>query len=113
MSGFQRRCTSSAAPIDHQPVPAEQLLSDAQTTGALELGDVAGVEYGLWEISEGVSTDVEADEVFVVLSGAARIDFPALAESITVGPGDIVRLRAGEHSVWTVTETLRKVYFLG
>ena len=30
-----------------------------------------------------------------------------------VGPGDIVRLAAVAKTVWTVTETLRKVYVTG
>lgn len=29
---------------------------------------------------------------------------------IELGPGSVGRLREGQHTVWTVTETLRKVY---
>lgn len=29
---------------------------------------------------------------------------------MTLGPGDVVRLAEGARTVWTVTETLRKVY---
>jgi hypothetical protein len=36
-------------------------------------------------------------------------DIPGLR----VGPGDVVRLAAGAETVWTVTETLRKVYLTG
>lgn len=112
MAEFQRAFSSRTAAIDHQPVPPGSAVEGSPTTGAIELGSLAGVEYGIWEITTGVSTDVEADEIFVVLSGAARIDFPELAHSIDIGPGDIVRLHAGEHTVWTVAETLRKAYFL-
>ena len=38
--------------------------------------------------------------------------FPADGSpALTLGPGDVVRLAAGTETVWTVTETLRKVYF--
>ena len=56
-------------------------------------------------------TDIEVDEVSMVISGRARIDFVAPPlPSIELGPGDVFRLEAGMKTVWTVTETLRKVY---
>jgi uncharacterized cupin superfamily protein len=64
---------------------------------------------GIWQITPGVVTDTEADELFVVISGAATIevaDGPALG----VGPGDMAVLRAGDRTTWTVHETLRKAY---
>ena len=68
----------------------------------------------MWEHTPGASTDVEADEVFVVLAGSATVAFedPAL-QSIELRPGSVVRLTAGMRTVWTVRETLRKVYFAG
>jgi uncharacterized cupin superfamily protein len=80
-------------------------------SGFTPLTHVFGVEVGVWEHTPGTSSDTEVNGVFVVLAGAARINFvePALA-SITIGPGDVVRLAEGMRTVWTVTETLRKVY---
>lgn len=62
-------------------------------------------------MTPGTASDIEADEVFVVLSGRALIEFvdPALP-SVKVGPGSVVRLGEGMRTTWTVTETLRKVY---
>ena len=54
--------------------------------------------------------DIEADEVFVVLSGSASVDFVDGSPSLRLGPGDVVRLAAATQTVWTVHETLRKVY---
>ncbi|MGO2112599.1 MAG: cupin domain-containing protein, partial [Pseudoclavibacter sp.] len=64
-----------------------------------------------WEMTPGTATDTEADEVFVVLAGRARIEFldPPLP-AIDVGPGSLVRLAEGMSTRWTVTETLRKVF---
>ena len=67
------------------------------------------VHHGIWEITPGTVTDVEADELFVVLSGRATIAFED-GPALEVGPGDVCRLPAGVRTVWTVHETLRKVY---
>jgi len=102
--------------LDHAPVSPEQTLKGAPTVGFLALaetggGGAGGVEIGVWECTPGMSTDTEVDEVFLVLSGRARIDFVAPElPSIALRAGDVVRLEAGMKTVWTVTETLRKVY---
>ena len=67
------------------------------------------VERGVWQITPGVVTDVEADEVFVVLSGRATIEFQD-GPTLEVGPGDVAVLPEGAATRWTVHETLRKVY---
>ena len=45
------------------------------------------------------------------MSGDATVEFiePALP-SVDLRPGSVVRLEAGMRTVWTVRETLRKVY---
>jgi hypothetical protein len=53
------------------------------------------------------------DEAFVVLTGSATLTFPATGESFKIGPGDIVKLEAGEVINWEVHQTLRKVYAYG
>jgi len=103
--------SASAMPLPHQRVPANQLVSGPQTVATVELGALQELHYGVWEISPGVSTDRETDEVFVVLAGRARVTFPEDGYSIEIQAGDLVRLAEGQHSVWNVTETLRKVYF--
>lgn len=102
--------------LEHAPVSPEQVVAGAPTVGEVALGDIAfgsgqGATVGVWECTPGMSTDTSVDEVFVVLSGRARIDFvkPELP-SIDVRAGDVVRLDAGMKTVWTVTETLRKIY---
>lgn len=64
---------------------------------------------GVWQITPGVVTDTEADEMFVVLSGSATIEV-AGGPTLTVGPGDLVVLGEGDRTTWTVHETLRKAY---
>lgn len=94
----------STAPLDPRTV-----LDGAPEAGSRALAAVAGVEVGVWEMSPGTATDVEVDEVFVVLSGSATVTF-ADGEALDLRPGSVVRLRAGEHTTWAVRETLRKIY---
>lgn len=101
---------AAALTLPHEPVPPEQVMAGAPRTGLVELTDAIGV----WEHTPGTSTDIEADEVFVVLSGSATVAFedPPLPP-IELQPGAVVRLTAGMRTVWTVHETLRKVYLAG
>ncbi len=76
---------------------------------ALGLHDSADLAIGVWQHGVGVSTDVEADEIFVVLSGRATIEVED-GPTLEVGPGDVGLYPAGTRTRWTVHETLRKVY---
>ncbi|MFD0269989.1 cupin domain-containing protein [Streptomyces sp. NPDC127106] len=66
---------------------------------------------GIWQITPGVVTDVEANELFVVVSGRATIEVEGGA-TLEVGPGSAGLLRAGDRTTWTVHETLRKAYHI-
>lgn len=91
--------------------PYAEPVAGAPEWAIVELGAFKGVDVGVWECTPGSFADVEEDEVFVVLSGSATIDFvdPELP-SVDVGPGDIVELTAGMSTVWHVHQTIRKVY---
>lgn len=101
---------ASELSLFHAPVPAEQVGEGSPTSSAAALGEFAGREVGVWEITPGVVTDVEADELFVVLSGAATVEFADEERIEHLSAGSVMRLTAGQRTVWTVTETLRKVY---
>jgi hypothetical protein len=101
---------ATTLPVPLEPLPPEQVRAGAPRTGFVELTDAIGV----WEHTPGVSTDVEADEVFVVLSGSATVSFEdPLLEPIELRAGSVARLSDGMRTVWTVRETLRKVYIAG
>lgn len=86
-----------------------QVVAGEPEVRVLPLHDGADLAVGVWQHSTGVSTDVESDEVFVVLRGRATIEV-ADGPTLEVGPGDIGLLPAGVRTTWTVHETLRKVY---
>ena len=98
------------ARIELAPVASDQVVSGSPRTGFAELGEFNGQEYGVWEMTPGAMTDVEADELFIVLSGAATVEFIDDQSVVAIAAGSVGRLAAGMRTVWTVTETLRKVY---
>ncbi|MEP6504549.1 MAG: cupin domain-containing protein [Betaproteobacteria bacterium] len=100
----------AAVTLDHRDLPVQQAVSGRPRVGTAQLGALGDVTIGIWEISPSVSTDVEADEFFVVLSGAATVDFADGSPSLHLKAGSIARLAAGSATTWTVTQTLRKVY---
>lgn len=102
------RVLYSGRPLDHSPVPPDQVREGSPTTAVWE-APVFDAFCGLWEHSVGVSTDIETREIFVVLQGRARIEIEG-QEDLDVGPGDVVELEAGARSVWHVTEPLRKFW---
>ena len=98
---------AAALGLAHEPVPADQVVAGMPTTALRELDETTGA----WEMSPGAMSDIEADELFIVLSGDATVAFtdPALP-SVELRAGSVMRLEAGMHTVWTVHQTLRKVY---
>jgi uncharacterized protein len=104
---------AASVTLDLEPVPAEQRVAGTPSTGTLELGSFGDAEIGVWEMTAGAMSDVEDDEVFVVVAGRATLQLEpgtADAETVELSPGTLVRLAAGTNTLWTVTETLRKVY---
>ncbi|NJP98783.1 cupin domain-containing protein [Nonomuraea sp. FMUSA5-5] len=82
-----------------------QIVAGDPVTSSLELGGGRGI----WEITPGVVTDVERDEIFVVLSGRATVAVEG-GTTVELGPGDVCLLAEGAKTTWIVHETLRKVY---
>lgn len=99
----------SDADLDESPLDLAQVVSGDPVVRVAEIHDGADLAIGVWQHSPGVSTDVEVDEVFVVLSGRATIEVEG-GPTLEVGPGDIGLYPAGTRTRWTVHETLRKVY---
>jgi uncharacterized cupin superfamily protein len=104
---------AASIPIQHEAVPHDQVVSGAPTTAVAELGDFEGHACGVWEMTPGAMSDVEENELFVVLFGAATVEFVGENRSIELAAGSTGTLEAGARTVWTVTETLRKVWLAG
>ena len=98
---------AAGLPLHPTPLDPGQVVAGDPAVAAAELiADGLGV-VGVWEHGPGTSTDVEADEVFVVLSGRATVRVEG-GPTLELGPGDVGVLAAGDRTTWTVHETLRK-----
>ncbi|MEV7791983.1 cupin domain-containing protein [Streptomyces sp. NPDC087512] len=99
------------AELEPEPLSPEQIVSGTpEVTGKVVWESPDGRQVrGIWQITPGVVTDTEADELFVVLSGSATIEVED-GPTLKVGPGDLAVLREGDRTTWTVHETLRKAY---
>lgn len=110
-----RHSTSAEADLSgHEPVSAPQVLGGRPTTATRELGEICGLEFGLWEMTPGSATDVEAEELFVVIRGSGTVWIHEhngfAAHEIHLMPGVVCHLEEGMHTSWSVLEPLRKVY---
>lgn len=93
-----------------EPVPpGTEVVAGTPTAAVAALGEVGDVEVGIWEMTPGAARDVEAEELFVVVSGHATLTFDD-GEVIDLRAGSVVRLGAGDRTTWVVHDTLRKVY---
>ena len=106
---------ANAFELHSSAVESPQQLDSVQTkAGFYAVGELGATELGIWEMSAGAMKDIETDEFFVVLSGAGTVEIlPVdgfLSQRLELFPGALIRLHAGMHTVWRVTQKIRKVY---
>jgi uncharacterized cupin superfamily protein len=106
-----RAAALSDAELPLAPLDPAQVVAGDPEVRLLEVCDDDGVGIGIWQHGVGVSTDVEVDEVFVVLSGRATIEIEG-GPALEVGPGDVGSYPPGTRTRWTIHEPLRKVYVI-
>ncbi|GGO50221.1 cupin domain-containing protein [Streptomyces lasiicapitis] len=99
--------------LEEEPLDPEQIVSgEPVVTGKVLWESADGKQLrGIWQITPGVVTDTEANELFVVVSGRATVAVEG-GDVLEIGPGDAAVLREGDRTTWTVHETLRKAYHI-
>lgn len=89
-------------------------LEGEPSTGFIDVAVVGGATVGIWEMTAGSMRDIEADEVFVVVSGEATVELieedGQVAQTIELRAGSLCRLKTGMRTRWHVPTVLRKVY---
>jgi uncharacterized protein len=97
--------------LEPAPLDPETVLEGSPEVSGLVLAtsDDGRVMRGVWQITPGVVRDVEADELFVVVSGRATVEVEG-GPTLELEPGVVGVLRAGDRAVWRIHETLRKVF---
>lgn len=104
-----RSFNATQVPLTHTPLDAEQSVSGHVTTAASAEATWGDMEVGVWEHSVGTSTDVEIEEVFVVLEGEGTVTCDQ-GGLIDLAPGVVGLLPAGARTTWAITKPLRKVW---
>ncbi|MFF2994096.1 cupin domain-containing protein [Streptomyces sp. NPDC057950] len=101
------------AELEPEPLDTDQIVSGSPVVTGKVLWESADGKQsrGIWQMTPGVVTDTEANELFVVVSGRATIEIEG-GGPLEVGPGDAAILREGDRTTWTVHETLRKAYHI-
>jgi uncharacterized protein len=103
----------TAADVDLEPEeldPAQILAGSPETSGAVLWESTDGrIVRGVWRCTVGTVTDVEQDELFVVLEGRATIEVEG-GRTLQVAPGSVCVLERGARTTWTVHESLLKAY---
>lgn len=92
-------------------LPPDQCPDGIVRTGSHVLARTDAYEVGVWVHEAGRSTDVETDEVFVVISGRGRVLLEDGTE-LALAPGTVGVLYAGTRTTWEIDEPLRKVWIV-
>lgn len=100
---------ATTADLRVSDLPPAKCPDGPLSTGVAMLASTDGLEVGVWEHPAGTSTDVETDEIFVVLSGRGRIVLENGAV-LELQPGTVGVLSSGTATTWIVDEPLRKVW---
>ena len=100
-----------SAELGWKPVATAEDGSEIRAGAAFVSNLVEGTAVDVWGAERGLIGGVTTDEIFVVLEGRAEVTFADTGETITIGPGDIVRLYAGQENTWRTFEPIRKVSF--
>lgn len=97
-------------------VPEDLRLEGEPSTGFIDVAVVGDTTVGIWEMTAGSMRDIEADEVFVVVSGDATVELIGedgqVTRTIELRAGSLCRLETGMLTRWHVPVGLRKVYIL-
>jgi uncharacterized cupin superfamily protein len=92
------------------PLPADRLSGGAEVMFSVQWQRDDGSEVrGVWEMTPGVLHATEGDEMFVVVSGRATVEFQD-GRTWQLAPGDVGVTVPGDVAEWVVHETLRKVF---
>lgn len=109
MKGRLVSADAISGPLPESLDAGVEVLAGEPTATHLPLEPFGSVAVGVWELTPGRVRDIEADEVLVILAGRGTVEFEH-GETIALAPGVVIRLEAGDRTVWTVTEPLRKFY---
>ena len=102
--------SNNNANLEYSSIDSSQIISPPEIkTGFADMGETSSLKTGVWVHPVGISTDVEVDEVFVVIEGRGRIILKD-GKILQLFPGAVGTLHSGEETRWEIDETLKKVW---
>ena len=98
--------------VEPDPFDPEQVIEGDPEAFDLPMAEAEGGSEvaGFWMCTPGTFSDTEEEESFVVLRGHAEVEM-ADGTRVALGPGDTHSFRAGEKTIWKVTQPLVKSYW--
>lgn len=109
MNGHLLAADVYAVSLQQAVLAGTEILEGSPSAGHTLLGELGNdVDVGVWEMSAGGARDVADDEIVLAEHGTLRFADGGILE---LHPGVLVRLRAGEHTEWRVSETLPEACF--
>ncbi len=102
---------AASTELEFSDLPEDKCPDGVLATGLAVLARTDALEVGVWEHPVGRSTDIETDEVFVVIAGSGRVVLED-GRTLDLHPGVVGVLDAGTRTVWEVDEPLRKVWLV-
>ena len=102
---------AAAVEVPMKALPTDKCQDGGVSAGSSVLARTDAYEVGVWVHEAGRSTDVETDEVFVVISGRGRVILDD-GTVLTLAPGSVGVLYAGTRTTWEIDEPLRKVWIV-
>lgn len=98
--------------FEPDPIDPEQVIEGDPEAFDLPMAETeTGSEVaGFWMCTPGTFSDTEEEESFLVLRGHAEVEL-ADGTRLALGPGDTHSFRAGEKTIWKVTQPLVKSYW--
>lgn len=102
---------AAAVDVPMKALPTDKCPDGGVSTGSSVLARTDAYEVGVWVHQAGRSTDVETDEVFVVISGRGRVILDD-GTVLPLAPGTVGVLYAGTRTTWEIDEPLRKVWIV-
>ena len=102
---------ASELELEPEPLDPAQIVAGSPATSGSVLSESTDgrIVRGVWRCTTGTVTDVEQDELFVVIEGRATIEV-AGGPVLEVEPGSVCVLERGARTTWTVHEPLLKAY---
>lgn len=100
-------------PFDHPESDYVVERGNPRASGRIDAGGAGHTSRtGIWRCTVGAVRCTElSDELMTVLTGRCTLTDHGTGQSVDLGPGDTLFVRAGQRVTWDIHEDLTKVFY--